>query len=146
MNEYVFFDGMRIARRDSSGNVYYYFGNVLGSAAITTAAGNACYDADFYPFGGELAFTDTCAQNYKFAGMERDSASRVYRTIFRQYSSSYGRWLSPDPSYGSYDLTNPQSFNRYSYVMNNPTNLVDPLGLDGWRVARVPGLKSKFPY
>ena len=53
MNEYVFFDGIRVARRDSSGNVYYYFGNVLGSAAITTSTGGLCYDADFYPFGGE---------------------------------------------------------------------------------------------
>jgi len=42
VNEYVFFDGIRVARRDSSGNVYYYFGNVLGSAAITTATGSLC--------------------------------------------------------------------------------------------------------
>ena len=29
------------------------------------------------------------------------------------------------------DITNPQSLNRYAYVLNNPTNLIDPLGLDG---------------
>jgi hypothetical protein len=29
------------------------------------------------------------------------------------------------------DLTNPQSLNRYAYVMNNPTTLVDPSGLQG---------------
>lgn len=131
VNEYVFFDGMRVARRDSSGNVYYYFGNVLGSAAITTATGSLCYDADFYPFGGEITFTNTCAQNYKFAGMEQDPSSGNYRTMFRQYSSDYGRWLSPDPYNGSYDINDPQSMNRYSYVMNNPTSFVDPLGLDG---------------
>ncbi|HXJ95144.1 MAG TPA: hypothetical protein VMT20_20070 [Terriglobia bacterium] len=28
------------------------------------------------------------------------------------------------------DLTNPQSLNRYAYVMNNPTTLIDPSGLD----------------
>lgn len=131
VNEYVFFDGMRIARRDGSGNVYYYFGiSPLGSTAITNASGAICYDADFYPFGGEIAFTNTCAQNYKFAEMERDSPSGLDRTIFRQYSSNYGRWLSPDPYYGSYDLTNPQSLNRYAYVLNNSTNFVDFLGLD----------------
>jgi hypothetical protein len=29
------------------------------------------------------------------------------------------------------DVTNPQSFNRYAYVMNNPMTLVDPFGLQG---------------
>lgn len=129
------FDGAGERVKDSSPRLYwygvdYYFGNVLGSAAITTATGSLCYDADFYPFGGELTFTNTCAQNYKFAGMERDSASGLDRTMFRQYSSDYGRWLSPDPYKGSYDVNNPQSMNRYSYVMNNPTSFVDPLGLD----------------
>jgi hypothetical protein len=35
----------------------------------------------------------------------------------------------PDPYDGSYDLTDPQSFNRYSYVQNDPVNFVDPTGL-----------------
>src|SRR5579875_3960344 len=43
-------------------------------------------------------------------------------------NSTEGRWLSPDPLGG--DITNPQSLNRYAYALNNPTTLVDPLGLD----------------
>jgi hypothetical protein len=89
LNEYIFF-GARIARRDSSGNIYYYFGNHLGSAAITNATGTLCYDADFYPIGGELDFTKNCAQNYKFAGMEQDPETGDYHTEFRQYSASLG--------------------------------------------------------
>lgn len=126
LNEYIFFGG-RIARRDSSGNVYYYFANGLGSASITNAAGGLCYDADFYPFGGELAFTNTCAQSYKFAAMEQDSETGDYHTWFRQYSPTEVRWLSPDPLAGN--VGDPQSFNRYSYADNNPCNLTDPLGL-----------------
>jgi hypothetical protein len=38
-----------------------------------------------------------------------------------------GRWLTPDPVGG--DLTNPQSLNRYAYVLNQPTTLTDPSGL-----------------
>ncbi|HEX5425161.1 MAG TPA: RHS repeat-associated core domain-containing protein [Candidatus Acidoferrales bacterium] len=106
VNEYIYFDGMRIARRDSSGNVYYSFGNELGSPTITNSSGSLCYDADFFPFGGERAYTSTCAPNQKFAGMEQDSATGLYRTIFRQYAANNGRWLSPDPYRGSYDLTN----------------------------------------
>jgi hypothetical protein len=50
---------------------------------------------------------------------------------FRQYSNMQDRWMSPDPYEGSYDVTNPQSFNRYVYVGNNPLGLTDPSGLDG---------------
>jgi hypothetical protein len=37
--------------------------------------------------------------------------------------------MSPDPYDGSYRMSNPQSFNRYGYVLNNPLGYVDPWGL-----------------
>ena len=37
---------------------------------------------------------------------------------------------TPDPYGGSASVANPQSFNRYSYVLNDPVNLLDPTGLD----------------
>ena len=41
-----------------------------------------------------------------------------------------GRWISPDSAgLGAVDLTNPQSLNRYAYVLNNPTTLTHPSGL-----------------
>lgn len=41
-----------------------------------------------------------------------------------------GRWLSPDPSgLAAVDPTNPQSWNRYVYALNNPLRYTDPLGL-----------------
>jgi hypothetical protein len=42
-------------------------------------------------------------------------------------NSTDGYWLPPDPLAG--DVSNPQSLNRYAYVLNNPTTLTDPLGL-----------------
>jgi len=130
LNEYIFFDGTQIARRDSSGNVNYYFGNLLGSATITTKTGSICYDSDFYPFGTEINYTSTCAQNYKFASMERDPTTGLDRTIFRQYASNYGRWMKPEPAgLAAVDPINPQTWNRYAYVTNNPTNFIDRLGL-----------------
>jgi len=47
--------------------------------------------------------------------------------LFRMYHSRLYRWLSPDPVAGS--IFDPQSLNRYAYVLNNPTTLIDPLGL-----------------
>jgi len=127
LSEYVFFGRRRIARRDGSGNVSHYFGDHLGTAReITTSAGAVCYDADFYPFGGEMAVTNTCAQNYKFTGHERDTETGLDHTYFRKYESNLGRWLSPDPKQGC--LAHPQQFNRYAYVANAPTNYTDPHG------------------
>ena len=37
------------------------------------------------------------------------------------------RWLAPDSYMGSYDLTNPESLNRYTYALNNPTSSIDPV-------------------
>ena len=46
----------------------------------------------------------------------------------RTYVPMLGRFTRPDPA-NSFSLFNPQSFNRYSYVGNNPVNYVDPFGL-----------------
>jgi len=67
--------------------------------------------------------------NNQFAGQEHDAESGSEHAQFRQYSSTQGRWMSPDPYDGSYKLSDPQSLNRYSYARNNPLNSVDPLGL-----------------
>jgi hypothetical protein len=73
-NEYVYFGGKRIAWRDSSGNIHYYAEDFLGnSRGIMTSTGTICYDADFYPYGGERVVTDTCSQSFKLTGKCRDS-------------------------------------------------------------------------
>jgi len=59
--------------------------------------------------------------------MKRDSETGNDKTWHRHYRSNLGRWMTPDPVAG--DITNPQSLNRYAYVLNNPLNLIDPLGL-----------------
>jgi RHS repeat-associated protein len=134
-SEYVFFAGQRIARRDSSNNVYYYYTDQVGSTtAITTASGTPCYGATFTPYGEEHNTLNTCAQNYKFTGYERDSETGLDYAFARYYDSRLGRFLSADPL--ASNPTSPQSLNRYAYTMNNPNNLVDPLGLR-WEVACV---------
>ena len=50
--------------------------------------------------------------------------------MHRRYNRWHLRFDQPDPYSGSYDMTDPQSFNRYSYVQNDPVNFVDPLGLN----------------
>jgi RHS repeat-associated protein len=139
-NEYVFFDGKRIARRDASSNVFYYFTDHLGtSRAIVQQGQNApCYDQDFYPFGREVphtaeipAFVNTCPQNYKFTGKERDSESGLDSFGARYDSSQYGRFTSADPVWVKADrMVDPQRLNLYAYGRNNPLKLTDPTGMD----------------
>jgi hypothetical protein len=57
-------------------------------------------------------------------GDNRSVVSGTYQTHVM------GRWMSPDPYDGSYDVTNPQSLNRYSYALNNPLTFTDPSGQD----------------
>ncbi|MGH9374959.1 MAG: RHS repeat-associated core domain-containing protein [Terriglobia bacterium] len=106
----------------------YYHEDSLGSARMMTSVdGYPVWKGTYLPFGAEWNPQMTVG-NYKFAGMEQDAESGLGHTQFRQYNSTLGRWLTPDPVGG--DLMNPQSLNRYAYVLNNPTSLVDPLGLD----------------
>ena len=75
--EYVFFNGKRVARRDISGNaVHYYFAGHLGSADVVSSAAGVIQDeSDYYPYGAEIAITNSDPNNYKFNGKERDAES-----------------------------------------------------------------------
>ena len=107
---------------------YYYLNDNLGSVRkMTSGTGNTTYaDNDFFPWGTEIVH-ETAAP-FKFAGYEYDNASTYNYANYRFQSGNLGRFFSPDRIPG--DPGNPQSWNRYAYVLNNPTNLIDPLGLD----------------
>jgi RHS repeat-associated protein len=66
----------------------------------------------------------------QFTGQDHDWESNLEHFWFRQYSSTQGRWMTPDPAgLGAVDPSNPQSWNQYSYVADNPVNFVDSLGM-----------------
>jgi RHS repeat-associated protein len=110
--------------------VYYYFEDHLGTSRVIVQAGQntACYEADFYPYGGERVVTNTCPQNYKFTGKERDSETQNDYFGARFYESNLGRFMSPDPENAGALASDPQSWNMYSYGRNNPLRYTDPTG------------------
>lgn len=142
-------DGQVVSERDAHNNwiqTYIHFGaqpvalyrnsnsgflhaDHLGTTRLVTLADKSVYDSmDFLPFGEQIA--GGSATTHKFTGLERDAESSLDHTQFRQYSSSLGRWMHPDPAgLAAVDPNNPQSWNRYAYVLNNPVNFIDPLGL-----------------
>jgi RHS repeat-associated protein len=129
--EYIFFAGKRIARRDSSNNVDYYFADHLGTARIVTnATGTILDDSDFYPFGGERPVTSSSGNTYKFTGKERDPETGLDNFGARYNSSAMGRFMSVDPVTMTLGrLSDPQELNLYAYVRNNPLNHTDPTGM-----------------
>ena len=64
-----------------------------------------------------------------FTAKERDSETGLDYFGFRYLSSAQGRWTSPDKPFADQSPVDPQSWNLYSYVRNNPLRSVDDNGL-----------------
>lgn len=112
-------DWLGTKRYESGGN-----GDIASTAVPT-------FQASFtsLPFGDMLNSVSTDPTH--FTDKERDVESGLDYFGARYYSSSTGRFMSPDPSGLVYaDPKNPQSLNLYSYAQNNPLTNVDPTGLD----------------
>jgi len=120
----------------SSGAVRYYIWDHLGTTRVVTDGnGNLISTHDYEPFGVEIPplggtgdITDLPSPNsHKFTGHERDQSTGYDYMHARFYGSSIGRFMRPDPVGGN--PANPQSWNLYAYVENNPVNRIDPTGL-----------------
>jgi RHS repeat-associated protein len=133
----IWWDGGLLATRDFNGTTYFHHSNWLGTERMRTD-----YQGQVATTSPSLAFGDGFSQsssdqygaaqdNNEFAGQDHDAETDTEHAQYRQYAATQGRWMSPDPYDGSYSFGNPQSMNRYTYVLNNPFSFIDPLGLDG---------------
>ena len=122
---------------------YYRHPDWLGSSRLATTPNRTVYSYSAYaPFGepyGNGALGQGSNLDFSFTGQDQDTVSGtltnpspgLYDFPFREYSPAQGRWISPDPAgLQAVDMTNPQSWNRYAYALNNPLANVDPDGLD----------------
>lgn len=67
----------------------------------------------------------------KFTSKERDAETGLDWFEHRYLSSAQGRFTSPDPVFANvHRLFDPQQWNLYAYVRNNPLSLTGPSGLD----------------
>ncbi len=111
---------------------YWRHADWLGSERLASNANQTVnYDGAYAPFGENYAESGAgFTRDRNFTGQTQDMTSGLYEFTFRQQSASQGRWLVPDPAgLAAVDMTNPQTWNRYAYVANNPLSNVDPLGL-----------------
>lgn len=92
---------------------------------LTTAKG---WPSAAYAYGpwGESAQIALAANRFRFTGEELDDFGGLYYLRARWYDPRIRRFLNRDPWPGT--VWSPKTRNRYSYVLNNPTNVTDPTG------------------
>ena len=128
----------------------------LGSTRIVTnAVGGVRVRRDYMPFGEEISpgvglrstnvqyGTEAGGVRRKFGGYQRDDETNLDFAEARMYGYRYGRFTAVDPLLSSGSSKNPQTFNRYVYVANNPVVRVDMNGKD-WIVSTNPGKNGLY--
>jgi RHS repeat-associated protein len=109
-----------------SGPVYEYFqtdhhGSVVAMSGTSAAPVEGPYTYDGYGNGAPLTGVP-----FKFVGMYLDAETGLYYDRARYYSPLQGRFLQTDPIGYKDDL------DMYAYVGNDPTDRIDPTGMDTW--------------
>jgi RHS repeat-associated protein len=104
-------------------------GNIrVGSKATSqTLSGVSEYTPFGYPYDNGTAGPAGPSFNGSYGDV---LDSHEYDATFRELHPVQGRWIQPDPAgMAAVDVSNPQTWNRYAYVTNNPLSYTDPLGL-----------------
>jgi RHS repeat-associated protein len=118
----------------SSGEVYYYHYDGLGSVvALTDTSGTFVEYYEYNVFGEptiwdvnamEIVDSSVVGNPFMFTGREYEPETGLYYYRARFYKPSIGRFLQTDP------IRYTAGLNLYTYCGNNPLNWMDPWGLD----------------
>ena len=106
----------------------------LGSTALSTDESGIMEELFDYGVYGNTRLHEGLAEQEKlYTGKDYDAESGLYYYGARYYYPILGRFTSQDQAYLNLgrleiQLIDPQSWNSYSYVRNNPLILVDPNG------------------
>jgi RHS repeat-associated protein len=137
-----------LARIDAT-SAAHYVGDALGSTlALTDGTGSATTSYTYAPFGQTSASGAASASPFQYTARENDGTG-LYFYRARYYNPALHRFISEDPlGFESGDT------NFYSYVLNSPTNLIDPSGLTwqsnwnffwDWALGRGPRTRNYGP-
>lgn len=114
-------------------NLYFIHTDWLGTERATSnlslTQGGGAFNL---PFGDGVSFSGNGTVEERFTDQEHDPNDNLELFPARSYDSQFAHWHAPDPAGKSVvDIMNPQTWNRYSYVLNNPMSMTDPTGLAG---------------
>ena len=128
---FVPFNGSILAEYWSGGTIFDHPDQIGTISTATDQTGNNFQERLYHPFGEFWtgANLDSLGVHQTFAKLpDYDPETDQYNTLNRHYSPS-GRWLSPDPGgLKAVHTDDPQTWNMYAYVRNDPTTNTDPSG------------------
>lgn len=119
----VFADEVLLSVSSAGVVTYRHTDRRRSQIATTSAAGVVSSVTKYSPTGISASVP---AGNFGYTGQLLDTESGFYNYKNRYMSPVQGRFLQPDPA--GYDVR----LNLFTYVANDPLNLVDPLGLAPW--------------
>ena len=128
----------RVAMRQGD-VVYYIHTDHLGSTSVLSdGSGQPAGDRVAYlPYGGvRLGDASTLPTDYTFTGQRNEAGLGLMHYGARFYSPRLGRFVSADTIVPDYN--DPQTLNRYSYVLNRPLQGGDPTGHQGPEEKKTP--------
>ena len=126
---YYYLDGgiIYVKPATGAGQAYYALTDHLGSyTRLYTMAGDSVLIASYDPWGNRTTTRNTLSFHRGFTGHEHLTIYGVINMNGRMYDPTVGRFLAPDNFVQMPDFS--QSFNRYSYCLNNPLKYTDPSG------------------
>jgi RHS repeat-associated protein len=136
--DYIYRDGLLLAALKPSGAAEHYTLDHLGTPRLVTdGAGHKTGLHAYWPFGEEWSPGNSQEGSpLQYTGHERDAdLTGLDYMHARYYAATWGRFLSVDPEMNADKITGqPQAWNRYAYVKNNPMNRTDPTGRCFWDV------------
>ena len=113
---------------DDNGTLTYLLSDQQGSVvAVAAADGSLLSSQRYLPFGQLRAdVNDVTQTDFGYTGQREMSSIGLMDYNARLYDPQLGRFIQPDTMVSN--PVDPQTWNRYSYVNNNPINMTDPTG------------------
>jgi RHS repeat-associated protein len=116
-----------VSQRIVGGSLSFYGYDGHGSVRLLTDATAAVTDTyDYDAFGNLISRTGTTPNDYLYSGEQFDANLGFYYLRARYLNPGSGRFLSTDVVEGN--RFDPPTLHKYTYVENNPVNLIDPRG------------------
>jgi RHS repeat-associated protein len=133
LSNYIYVGAAPLMRLDANGNAVYYLSDGMGSVmGLANGAGQSIARYNYDGFGnvrnssGSDSAGSILGGDFRFQGQWMESESGLYYMRARDYDANTGRFISRDPV----DLieTEPESFDPYRFVYDNPYVFSDPTG------------------